>query len=610
MATKDDFTESPVVSASTEKTWGITDALSPSAIRFSTEQECPWTRDTSVSRDGVESMRSGAIGDDDFTTLMGTVSGAGTLVFWWKASCEDDPDFDDWDCGIFQVEDDASTELRIDGLTDWVREEVQLGEGDHVLTWTYRKDESYGENDDCIWLDQVSWTPTDASGEYTVTTEVPVPYTWLKRYGLFEQYGDYEAAAHALSGKVDGNGTPLTNWEEYLCGTDPTNALDRLLATIEMDGDTPIVLPDPNLGAARKYTVVGKAELEDGKWHVPAEAGDRFFRIRVSLPDRGADGSEIRVVLDSRGGSVSAGEIWLAPDAALGALPVPERTGYTFLDWYTAPNGGEVCTAETVPTGNTTLYAHWRPNTYTIVFDANGGEGSMEPLVCTYDVVAKLPEGTFTNSNLSILGWSTKSQDKTVSYEVGGFVVNLSAEEGATVHLYAVWYLQNGLYAAYYDLNSSLTSASWYANVDTYSECQTFCNSRTPSLVTNTIDVVGLNFGGNKFHGKYANSSTEYFMLYLKGQISISEPGVYQFNVWHDDGCVIYIGGVAVYSSGTVDGSTGAGNTFSTTLPVGVFQIDIVFHEYKGSQTLGIQMKSPSDSGFKEFPQSMLSCVW
>ena len=38
-----------------------------------------------------------------------------------------------------------------------------------------------------------------------------------------------------------------------------------------MNGDTPQVTPDPDLGAARKYTVKGKEKLDDAEWADAAE---------------------------------------------------------------------------------------------------------------------------------------------------------------------------------------------------------------------------------------------------------------------------------------------------------------------------------------------------
>ena len=48
------------------------------------------------------------------------------------------------------------------------------------------------------------------------------------------------------------------------------------------------------------------------------------------------------------------------------------RDGYKFEGWYNAAEGGNL--VSTMPSGKTTLYAHWGPKqTFTVTFDANGG---------------------------------------------------------------------------------------------------------------------------------------------------------------------------------------------------------------------------------------------
>ncbi len=61
-------------------------------------------------------------------------------------------------------------------------------------------------------------------------------------------------------------------------------------------------------------------------------------------------------------------------NSAVGELPVPTRTGYTFLGW--ADEDGNAVTAETVYTiaGDSTYYAVWERNIYTVTFDPNGDE--------------------------------------------------------------------------------------------------------------------------------------------------------------------------------------------------------------------------------------------
>jgi len=56
-------------------------------------------------------------------------------------------------------------------------------------------------------------------------------------------------------------------------------------------------------------------------------------------------------------------------------MPIPTLAGHTFSGWYTAASGGtKITDSDTVSiTGNTTFYAQWTTNTYTVTYDPNGG---------------------------------------------------------------------------------------------------------------------------------------------------------------------------------------------------------------------------------------------
>ena len=62
-------------------------------------------------------------------------------------------------------------------------------------------------------------------------------------------------------------------------------------------------------------------------------------------------------------------------------LPTPTRNGYTFLGWFTAATGGTEVTADTVVTGDMTLYAHWE-KVPVVTFTANGGTVDGEATAC------------------------------------------------------------------------------------------------------------------------------------------------------------------------------------------------------------------------------------
>ena len=63
----------------------------------------------------------------------------------------------------------------------------------------------------------------------------------------------------------------------------------------------------------------------------------------------------------------------------LGTLPSPTRENYTFQGWYTAPVGGsKISSTTTVPSKDTTYYAHWTTNSYKVTYDyaTNGGSSA------------------------------------------------------------------------------------------------------------------------------------------------------------------------------------------------------------------------------------------
>ena len=100
-----------------------------------------------------------------------------------------------------------------------------------------------------------------------------------------------------------------------------------------------------------------------------------------------------------------------------GTIAVPTRTGYTFGGYYTGTNGSgtQYVTAAGVTTGSlysnvaadTTLYAKWTANTYTVSFNANGGTGGQSANVTvTYD--AEMPAISTTapsRTGYTFVGW-------------------------------------------------------------------------------------------------------------------------------------------------------------------------------------------------------------
>ena len=91
--------------------------------------------------------------------------------------------------------------------------------------------------------------------------------------------------------------------------------------------------------------------------------------------------------------------------------------------------------------GNTTIYAQWVANTYTITYDANGGSGTMDPTTYTYAETGtiNLEENAFTRTGYTFYGWHyDKAQaDAGVRAYTDGQAWELNNASNYT--LYAVW---------------------------------------------------------------------------------------------------------------------------------------------------------------------------
>lgn len=128
-------------------------ALDNTALAFGTDGNASWFVQSDEFHSGRSAARSGAIDHGAETRLTTTVSGAGTLSFWWKVSSEQNYD-------KLSLAVDGMEIANISGKQNWAQETVSVtGSGTHTIMWTYRKDASVSGGSDCGWVDQVVWTP-------------------------------------------------------------------------------------------------------------------------------------------------------------------------------------------------------------------------------------------------------------------------------------------------------------------------------------------------------------------------------------------------------------------------------------------------------------------
>lgn len=86
-----------------------------------------------------------------------------------------------------------------------------------------------------------------------------------------------------------------------------------------------------------------------------------------------------------------------------------------------------------------TLLAKWRPNRYSIVFNANGGYGKMKTMGCLYDKTSKITHNSFRREGYVFKGWNTKPDGTGKAYTDKQEIKNITAKDGKKIILYAQW---------------------------------------------------------------------------------------------------------------------------------------------------------------------------
>ena len=125
-------------------------AIGPdSGLVFVSDGDAQWTLDADSERGEV--ARSGAVGDNQRSSLRTSFAGEGTLSFWWRTSSEQG-----YDKAIILV--DGVQRLAFSGEQPWSEHHISVrGAGPHEAEWRYQKDGSVTRGSDCFWLDGVSW---------------------------------------------------------------------------------------------------------------------------------------------------------------------------------------------------------------------------------------------------------------------------------------------------------------------------------------------------------------------------------------------------------------------------------------------------------------------
>ena len=195
---------------------------------------------------------------------------------------------------------------------------------------------------------------------------------------------------------------------------------------------------------------------------------------------------------------------------------VPYRNNYEFVGWSASSSATTATyTAGASYTDNASvmLYAVWRykPATYTVAFDANGGTNAPSSQTKTYGVALTLTTAIPTRANYRFDGWSKDRNATSASYSAGG-----SYTDNAGVTLYAVWVYSPESYTVRYDANGG--SGVPASQTKTYG-------------VPLTLSVIKPTRAGYEFLG-WATSKIATTSEYAPGERYTDEASVTFYAVW------------------------------------------------------------------------------
>ena len=162
-----------------------------------------------------------------------------------------------------------------------------------------------------------------------------------------------------------------------------------------------------------------------------------------------AEPNEYTVAFDTNGGEGTAmADMAFIYDESQTLTPNAfTREGYIFAGWSKDRDADEpeyadkaiVKNLSTVHGDTVTLYAVWKPISYTVKFDASGGEGAMSDMSFEYDESKTLTDNAFTRKGYTFIGWNTEADFSGTTFEDKSSVSNLTAVDGNSITLYAMW---------------------------------------------------------------------------------------------------------------------------------------------------------------------------
>ncbi len=151
-----------------------------------TQGALPWSVQTTVTKDGVSALASGAITHNQQSGVMFNTTGPGWISYWWKVDSQSGSD-------VLRHYEDGVQSAVISGAVDWNHMLRRTPPGTRVHEWRYSKNATTSTGADTGWLDEVEFA---APGDLAAALD-GAGLTWTTG-------GDAPWAGYALEYSADG----------------------------------------------------------------------------------------------------------------------------------------------------------------------------------------------------------------------------------------------------------------------------------------------------------------------------------------------------------------------------------------------------------------------
>lgn len=122
------------------------------------------------------------------------------------------------------------------------------------------------------------------------------------------------------------------------------------------------------------------------------------------------------------------------------------KTDYHFVEWNTQGDGKGTAYSDSQEVANLTaeknsvitLWAQWEHDYYTVIFDANGGSGTMPDQTALTSTSERINDNAFVRDGYTFAGWNTQADGSGTTYKDAAELYN-AANANEVLTLYAQW---------------------------------------------------------------------------------------------------------------------------------------------------------------------------